>query len=168
MTVAATTYIDEFSKPVEETKRKIAATALSVNEHINAEIYNTRRTFIGVLIVMLLVVAGASFLLSRAITNPIMALTQAAQTIERGERFEPESIASLTRSRDELARLAKVFGEMAIEVQAREEQLKRQVEELRIKIDEVKKAKQVAEITETEYFRRLREHAREMRERTKG
>jgi hypothetical protein len=67
-----------------------------------------------------------------------------------------------------LARLAKVFGEMAIEVQAREEQLKRQVEELRIKIDEVKKAKQVAEITETEYFRRLREHAREMRERTKG
>jgi methyl-accepting chemotaxis protein len=168
MTVAATTYIDEFSKPVEETKEKIANTTLSVNEHINAEISNTRYTFIVVLMAIILVVTAVSFLLSRAITNPIMALTQAAQSIERGERFEPESITSLTKARDELARLARVFGEMAIEVQAREEHLKRQVEELRIKIDKVKKAKQVAEITETEYFQHLREHAKEMRERTKG
>jgi len=168
MTVAATTYIDEFSKPVEETKKKIAAAALSVNEHINAEINNTRHTFIGVLIALILVVSGVSFFLSRAITNPIMALTKAAQSIERGERFEPESIASLTKARDELAHLARVFGRMAVEVQAREERLKRQVEELRIEIDEVKKAKQVAEITETEYFQDLREHAAKMRERTKG
>jgi HAMP domain-containing protein len=167
MTVAATTYIDEFSKPVEETKRRITATASSVNEHINAEINNTRRTFIGVLMAMILVVSAVSFLLSRAITNPIMVLTKAAQSVERGERFEPESIANLTEARDELARLAKVFSQMAIEVQAREEQLKRQVEELRIKIDEVKKARQVAEITETEYFRHLRQHAKEIRERAK-
>jgi signal transduction histidine kinase len=166
--VGATTYIDEFSKPVEETKKKIAATALSVNEHINTKINNTRHTFIGVLMAMILVVSGVSFLLSRAITNPIMALTKAAQSIERGERFEPESITSLTRARDELARLAKVFSEMAIEVQAREEQLKRQVEELRIKIDEVRKVRQVAEITETEYFQHLREYAAKMREGAKG
>ena len=168
MTVAATTYIDEFSKPVEETKEKITAAALSVNEHINAEINNTRQTFVGVLIAMILVVSGASFLLSRAITNPIMALTQAAQSIERGERFEPESIASLTEARDELAHLARVFSRMAVEVQAREERLQRQVEELRIEIDEVRRARQVAEITETEYFQHLREHAAKMRERTKG
>jgi HAMP domain-containing protein len=166
--VGATTYIDEFSKPVEETKKKIAAAALSVNEHINAEINNTRHTFISVLMAMILVVSAVSFLLSRAITNPIMTLTQAAQSIERGEGFEPDSIASLTKARDELAHLATVFSQMAIEVQAREEQLKRQVEELRIKIDEARKARQVAEITETEYFRHLREHAKEMRERVKG
>ena len=168
MTVAATTYIDEFSKPVEETKEKITAAALSVNDHINAEINNTRQTFIGVLIAMILVVSGASFLLSRAITNPIMALTEAAQSIERGERFEPERIAILTKARDELAHLARVFSRMAVEVQAREEQLKRQVEELRIKIDTVRKARQVAEITETEYFQELREHAAQMRKRSKG
>ena len=167
MTVAATTYIDEFSKPVEETKRRIAATSLSVNEHINAEINNTRRTFIGVLMAMILVVFAVSFLLSRAITNPIMALTQAAQSIERGERFEPERIAILAKARDELAHLARVFSRMAVEVQAREERLRRRVEELRIKIDETRKARQVAEITETEYFQHLREHAQEMRERAK-
>jgi len=168
MTVAATTYIDEFSKPVEETKKRIAAAALSVSEHINAEINNTRNTFIGVLIAMIVVVSGVSFFLSKAITNPIMALTKAAQSIERGQRFQPESIASLTRARDELAHLARVFSQMAVEVQAREERLKRQVEDLRIEIDDVKKARQVAEITETDYFQRLREHAREMRTRAKG
>ena len=119
-------------------------------------------------VAVLVVGALISFLLSSSITRPLRKLTGAAQVIECGERFEPERIASLTKARDELAQLARVFSQMAVKVQAREEQLKRQVEELRIKIDEVKKAKQVAEITETEYFRHLREHAQEMRERAKG
>ena len=119
-------------------------------------------------VAVLVVGALISFLLSSSITQPLRKLTGAAQVIERGGRFEPERIASLTRARDELAQLARVFSQMAVKVQAREEQLKRQVEELRIQIDEVKKARQVAEITETEYFRHLREHAQEMRERAKG
>ena len=109
-----------------------------------------------------------SLLLSSSITRPVRKLTGAAQAIERGERFEPEHIASLTKAKDELAHLARVFSRMAVEVQAREEQLKRQVEELRIKIDTVRKARQVAEITETEYFQNLRKHAAKMRERAKG
>jgi hypothetical protein len=42
-------------------------------------------------------------------------------------------------------------------------QLKRQVEELRIEIDLAKQARQVREITETEYFQQLRERARALR-----
>jgi HAMP domain-containing protein len=125
-----------------------------------------RSAFVSVAVIV--VGAFISFLLSSSITRPVRKLTGAARAIEHGERFEPERIANLTRARDELARLAKVFSQMAVEMQAREEQLKRQVEELRIQIDEVKKARQVAEITETEYFQHLREHAQEMRERTKG
>jgi hypothetical protein len=109
-----------------------------------------------------------SFLLSNSIVQPVRKLIGAARAIERGERFEPERVARLTKARDELAQLARVFSQMAVEVQAREERLKRQVEELRIKIDETKKAKQVAEITETEYFRYLREYAAKMRKRAKG
>jgi GAF domain-containing protein len=56
----------------------------------------------------------------------------------------------------------------ALEAYIREQSLKEQIQQLRIEIDEVKKAKQVAEITETEYFRDLREHAARMRQRTKG
>lgn len=166
--VAATTYVDEFSKPVEETKGKIAAATLNVNENIKGEINNTRNIFIGILIAMILAVSGVSFFLSRAITNPIMALTKAAQSVERGERFDPERIADLVRARDELADLARVFTRMAIEVQAREQRLKEQVRELCIEIDQVKKTRQVEEITETKYFQHLREHAKEMREKAKG
>lgn len=122
-----------------------------------------------VLVSVAVIVLGAfiSFLLSRSITQPVRKLTGAARAIERDERFEPERIASLTKARDELAQLARVFSQMAVEVQTREERLKRQVEELRIEIDEVRKAWQVAEITESEYFQNLQEHARKMRKRGK-
>jgi hypothetical protein len=52
---------------------------------------------------------------------------------------------------------------MVGEVYAREERLRQQVQELRIQIDEGKKAREVAEITETDYFRTLQEKARRLR-----
>jgi transcriptional regulator with GAF, ATPase, and Fis domain len=45
----------------------------------------------------------------------------------------------------------------------REEKLKRQIEALQIQIDESRTAKQVAEITETDYFKNLREKADRLR-----
>ena len=44
---------------------------------------------------------------------------------------------------------------MAEEVQAREQRLRQEVQQLRIEIDEARAARQVAEITETDYFRDL-------------
>ena len=52
---------------------------------------------------------------------------------------------------------------MAREVQAREERLREEVRELRIEIDHVREARQVAEITETEFFRDLRNRAGDLR-----
>jgi hypothetical protein len=54
---------------------------------------------------------------------------------------------------------------MACEVAARERSLKAQVRELRIEIDEAKAARQVAEITETDYFRDLLSKADALRKR---
>ena len=70
-------------------------------------------------------------------------------------------------SEDEIAHLARVFRQMALRVWEREQRLRQEVQYLRIEIDEAKKVKQVAEITETEYFQQLRKHAAEMRERAK-
>jgi GAF domain-containing protein len=55
----------------------------------------------------------------------------------------------------------------AIEVQEREKALKDQIQQLRIEVDEARKAKQVEEIVETEYFQKLSEEARKLRERSK-
>ena len=52
---------------------------------------------------------------------------------------------------------------MAREVEAREDRLKKEVNELRIEIDKVKQARQVAEITDTEYFQELRSKVRQLR-----
>jgi hypothetical protein len=47
--------------------------------------------------------------------------------------------------------------------QAREKKLRQEIEELRIEIDQAKRERQVAEITETEYFQTLRQQAEHIR-----
>ncbi len=55
------------------------------------------------------------------------------------------------------------LGTVALKAYMREAQLRQKIEELRIEIDEVRKAQQVTEITETEYFQQLQERARNLR-----
>jgi CheY-like chemotaxis protein len=86
----------------------------------------------------------------------------AAAAVEAGE-FDPETLARVATRRDELGRLARVFQRMAREVYAREQRLKQEVQQLRIEIDEAKTARQVAEITETDYFQDLQRKADQLR-----
>jgi CheY-like chemotaxis protein len=89
-------------------------------------------------------------------------VTAAAAAVETGV-FAPESLADVAARVDALGQLARVFQRMAREVRAREERLQREVRELRIEINQVRQAERVAEITETEYFQRLRGQADELR-----
>jgi hypothetical protein len=57
---------------------------------------------------------------------------------------------------------------MAGQVRAREERMQREIKELSVQIDETKRRKQVAEITETDYFRDLQRRANELRGRGEG
>jgi CheY-like chemotaxis protein len=86
----------------------------------------------------------------------------AAAAVEAGE-FDPETLARVATRRDELGRLARVFQQMAREVYAREQRLKQEVQQLRIEIDEARTARQVAEITETDYFQDLQRKADQLR-----
>ncbi len=54
----------------------------------------------------------------------------------------------------------------ALEVYLREEGLRRQIRELHVRVDADKRARQVAEIAETDYFQELQRRAREMRQRS--
>jgi CheY-like chemotaxis protein len=92
-------------------------------------------------------------------------LTQAAGAVE-AHAFDAAMLADVAARDDELGALARVFQRMAGEVQAREERLRRQVQQLRIEIDEVKKAQQVAQVTDTEYFHELEARAQQLRSRT--
>ncbi len=91
-------------------------------------------------------------------------VTRAAAEVEAGA-FELDSLDAVALREDSLGQLARVFQNMARQVYAREQSLRQQVQELRVEIDEVKKARQVAEITETEYFRDLCAKAQRLRQR---
>jgi DNA-binding response OmpR family regulator len=89
-------------------------------------------------------------------------VTAAATAVENAT-FNPSSLDIVAQRSDALGQLARIFQHMAREVQAREERLKQQVQELRIVIDETRQAKKVAEITESDYFQRLRGQAASLR-----
>lgn len=63
-----------------------------------------------------------------------------------------------------LTTLAAEFAQMAAQVQQREEALRREIQELRIVIDEAKKQRQVGDIVESDYFQKLRQQARRLRQ----
>lgn len=93
-------------------------------------------------------------------------VTSAAAAVETAE-FRTEMLVDVVKRPDELGQLARVFERMAREVAAREEQLKQQIQVLRIEIDQAKKARQVSEITDTEYFHDLQKRAKALRDRSK-
>ncbi len=85
-------------------------------------------------------------------------LTATAAALEARE-FHSQTLDPVAARPDALGQLGRVFQRMAQEVAAREQSLKQQVQALRIEIDQAKKAREVAEITETDYFRNLRDRA---------
>ena len=91
-------------------------------------------------------------------------VTAAASAIKTNT-FQTESLDEVAGRSDELGQLAQVFQEMARQVYAREQNLQQQVQQLRIEIDQSRKAREVADITESDYFQQLLGKANELRNR---
>ena len=81
-------------------------------------------------------------------------ITAAAAAIQ-SRSFEHKSLNTVAARSDELGQLAQVFQEMARQVYSREQQLQQQVHQLRVEIDHARKAREVADITESDYFQQL-------------
>jgi len=138
--------------------------ATSVSDSIDLvrmEQQSTSLLITGLAIVLLILTA---VLVARSITRPVLRLTAAAREMEEGELDVKLVDSVATRSfPDELNKLAQVFKDMAVQVQLRERRLQEQIFELNIQLDEHKKEEQVAEITETDYFRGLQQKAQRLR-----
>src|SRR5512135_3272006 len=90
-------------------------------------------------------------------------VTDAAAAVE-AQTFDSQALADVAARTDALGQLARVFSRMASEIYAREQRLKQQVQQLRIELDEVRQARQVSEITESEYFQQLQAKAQDLRQ----
>jgi nitrogen fixation/metabolism regulation signal transduction histidine kinase len=113
----------------------------------------------------LFVVLILAVLLARTIVSPILRLTNTARLIEAGH-WDKVNIPELEKSGGgaEVGQLARVFASMAKQIHARETELRKQVEGLKIVIDEAKRKRQVEEITDNEFFQGLAQRALEMRQ----
>lgn len=94
--------------------------------------------------------------------DQVQKLTGAASAVEAGS-FQASVLDDVALRDDELGRLARVFQQMAREVRAREERLIEEVRDLRIEIDDARQNRQVAEITESDFYRRLTSEAEVLR-----
>jgi len=98
-------------------------------------------------------------------------VTHWARQVARGDYGGAQSSiqSGATRQNDaNVERFVATFTEMVAAVQAREAELKRELFELRIEIDEQKYRRQISEITDSDFFQDLQRNARRMRERIQG
>lgn len=108
------------------------------------------------------------YLASNALTGPIIRLTNMAQEIGEGKYEQDFSMVSKGALRDEIDKLADVIEIMVGKVYRRELKLKKEVQKLKIEIDETRRKSQVQEIVETDFFKSLQSKAKDMRQRRQG
>ena len=112
------------------------------------------------------VAVAAGALIAQRLSRPLLRLTSAARLMVDSQLTSEQAIAlAETPDNDEIAELSRVFGRMAREVIQREVGLRSQVQVLTVLIDEAKRGREVAEITESEYFQSLAQRSKEIRAR---
>jgi hypothetical protein len=112
------------------------------------------------------VAVAAGALVAQRLSRPLLRLTSATRLMEHSQLSNEQATAlAETPDNDEIAELSRVFGRMAREVIQREVGLRSQVQVLTVLIDEAKRGKEVAEITESEYFQSLAQRSKEIRAR---
>lgn len=107
------------------------------------------------------------YLVAGTLTDPIRKLAGAAKLVGEGH-YEQANLEQMKPSagwRDEIDSLRDVFVDMAQKIYKREENLKQQVKELKIEIDQVKAKQQIKEIVETEFFESIAAKAKDIRAR---
>jgi HAMP domain-containing protein len=139
-----------------------------------------RRAFTSVMGLFFLLLAIAlfvlNFLLNPLVLKPVQNLAKISeklaaddiQTQEDWHNLEAQKLGHVVTRQDELGQLAKVFERMVHEVVVRQQRLRQQIRDLKIEIDEVRKAREVQEIVESDYFQNLQDRAQKIRERNQA
>ncbi|OUL35780.1 histidine kinase, partial [Nostoc sp. T09] len=124
--------------------------------------------FIGI---FALVIVSINYLLKWRVIQPLKPMVQLAQTISREtvsvtevRDLERQALTQIAQRTDELGQLGRVFQKMVREVCDREQQLSQQLQQLQVQIDRDKLIHEVTEITESDYFQKLQQTAKEIRQ----
>lgn len=123
--VAATTYIDEFSRPAEETESKITTAVTAITRYIERQMELAQWTFIVIIACMIVIIATLSSFIARTITQPIVALIKGTGIIAQGALDYKIKI----KTGDEIEQLAAQFNTMTSSLKESYSNLEQKVEE---------------------------------------
>ncbi|MEM9767315.1 MAG: DUF3365 domain-containing protein [Cyanobacteria bacterium P01_D01_bin.71] len=138
---------------------------------------SARQAFSWVMGLFILIFAIALFclntLLKPLVVQPLQGLAKLSeklaaddlQTVSDFDAAESRKLAKVVSRQDEFGQLGQVFQNMVNEVIARQQRLQQQIRDLKIEIDQTRKAREVREIVETDYFQSLQQKARKFRHR---
>ncbi len=121
----ATTYIDEFSKPAEDTRREINKAIEANRAYITNTVSNIQETFAITVTALVIGVIALALLWSRWITRPIYDLQKGAEAIGNGELGYQIKF----KSKDELGHLAEAFNHMSAALKEFADELRRTASE---------------------------------------
>jgi signal transduction histidine kinase len=125
LTIWATTYIEEFSLPAEETKKEIRRAILANSDYIYNTVDQMQNTFIISFTILISLVIGLALFLSWILTSPISVLRRGAEALGRGELDHIIEV----NSDDELGQLARSFNTMAGDLKKYTEEIKQSAAE---------------------------------------
>jgi signal transduction histidine kinase/HAMP domain-containing protein len=128
--VAATTYIDEFSMLAEQVSKNVLESVEKSNENTRRLMVGSRALLLNMFIVSLIVIVVVAIMFTKAITNPIIEMTNASEEIAKGKldvRVHPHA-------HHEIGQLATSFNTMARELKKSRAQLHRYSDELEKKV----------------------------------
>jgi nitrate/nitrite-specific signal transduction histidine kinase len=83
--LAASTFIDEFSRAAERTESAIAEAVEATTEQIDRQMDLAQWTFIVIILCMVAIIATLASFMARTITDPIHALTRGSEVIAEGD-----------------------------------------------------------------------------------
>ena len=126
------------------------------------------RSFFLIVAIFIAIIAAAvvaiNYLLRRDVVQPVGVMGGFAQKLGAdeiaAEDLESASLANLAGRQDELGHMAQAFQRMMQEVYTRTQNLKKQLEALRIEIDSIQRDAQVQEVTDSEFFQDLQSKAK--------
>jgi HAMP domain-containing protein len=160
------TWISAYSPIVDKQGNTIAAVGMDYSlEYVQDVQQQARAQVFPVLAVSYVLLILLVLLVSTLLVRPLRRLTLATRRIADGE-YDLD-LDRLTRSRftDEMSDLADSFKVMAAKVAARERALTKEVQRLRVQIDNAQRDQSVREITETDFFADLAAKADDLRSR---
>ncbi|MGB3637398.1 MAG: DUF3365 domain-containing protein [Rivularia sp. (in: cyanobacteria)] len=122
------------------------------------------------IVIFALAITSINYWLKNRVLQPLKPMAKIAEIISLDNVsvnelrvLEHQELTKISQRQDELGKLGRIFQNMVREMCDRQQKLSQQLQQLQVEVDRTKINHQVSEIMETDYFQKLQQTAKEIR-----